>query len=227
MLLSRSARSCFRQAALLPKKKKKKKKHMASSFRFQSTSAAVNDDVIPPMKHPPLKHIPAYPLVGSMIHQLSGIPPFDPAHSFEFWPQLTKDYGDFYTIGIPGIGEGSNGKLHILQDPYEMMKVLRSEGKFPSSVVENQWPFQKYFSGVSSMGRVMQILGHGEEWKLIRNFMQKDLLGPAAAKRYIPNIAKACKYISKGIEHRGDDMNLYLNEASFDMFWYVCNLLNE
>lgn len=117
------------------------------------------------------------------------------------------------------MGAGSHGTTHVLQDPYEMMKVLRSEGKFPSSIVTNQWPLRKYFKNKSdSMGRVMGILDMGEPWKLIRNFMQKDLLSPAAAKRYIPNIAKACKYISQGIQYRGDDVNKFLNEASFDMF---------
>ena len=100
-----------------------------------------------------------------------------------------------------------------------MMKVLRSEGRFPSSVVTEQWPLKKFFHGRStSAKRAFGIMETGEPWKLIRNFMQKDLLSPSAAKRYIPNIGKACKFISRGIEHRGKDMNLFLNEASLDMF---------
>jgi cytochrome P450 len=183
--------------------------------RFKSTAAALDDH-----QHPTLKHVPSLPVIGSLLKPYSRVPhQLEPAYAMKTWPELTRQYGDFYTIGIPGIGEGSHGTVHVLQDPFEMMKVLRSEGKFPSSVVTEQWPVQKYFKSKStSLGRAIGILEMGEPWKLVRNFLQKDLLAPASAKRYIPNIGKACKYISKGISHRGNDLNLFLNEASMDMF---------
>ncbi|GKZ00248.1 hypothetical protein MPSEU_000977700 [Mayamaea pseudoterrestris] len=188
-----------------------------SLTRSKSTAAVFDDQQ---QQHPTLKHVPSLPVVGSLLAPYSKVPhQLDPSKMMQVYPELTKQYGDFYSIGIPSIGEGSHGTVHVLQDPQEMMKVLRSEGKFPSSVVTEQWPVRKYFSSKStSLGRAIGILEKGEPWKLVRNFMQKDLLSPSAAKRYIPNIAKASKYISQGIKHRGDDLNLYLNEASMDMF---------
>jgi cytochrome P450 len=186
--------------------------------QFQSTTSALTSNEF--AERPQLRHVPSLPFVGSIIKQYSGVPGFEPEHAFDNWPKMTKQFGDFYTIGLPGIGSGSHGTIHILQDPTEMMRVLRSEGKFPSSIVTNQWPFHKHFETIPEMGRTPKLLGMGEEWKLIRNFMQKDLLSPTASRRYIPNIVKACKYVSRGIAHRTEDVNMYLNEASFDMFWY-------
>jgi hypothetical protein len=36
-------------------------------------------------------------------------------------------------------------------------------------------------------------------WKLVRSFMQTDLLAPQSANRYLPGILEATRFISKGI----------------------------
>jgi len=40
---------------------------------------------------------------------------------------MQRRFGDFYRMGMPGLGAGLHGHLHILQDPKEMVKLLRRE----------------------------------------------------------------------------------------------------
>ena len=194
--------------------------HKRSSTRFlgqiitvgrKSTLAAVpKEDKIK------LKHVPSLPLLGSSISSFSGIN-VDINNLFAIWPDARKKFGDFYTIGLPGRGEGINGTLYIVQDPKEMMKVLRVEGKYPTSVVQDLWSFQQAHDDYG-YGRPSEILGQGEDWKLIRTFLQTDLLSPTAANRYLPGILETVPFISKGIAKNSDDLDTFLKSASFDMF---------
>jgi hypothetical protein len=165
-----------------------------------SVSSATTSPSMPPHAAPTtttaevieLKRIPSLPFIGSLVHQYSGIPKMDTKTTFDFWPELRRRYGDFYSIGIPGLGAGRHGTLHIVQDPVEMMKVLRSEGKFPTSVVELQHSLVRKFTadGNSLLG----IFQRGPAWKRIRTFLQKDMLSPQSANRYIPGIVKAAEH---------------------------------
>jgi len=146
---------------------------------------------------------------------------FDPDNIIGIWPEIRKKFGDFYTIGLPGPGTGIHGTVHVLQDPNEMMKVLRSEGKYPTSSVQDLWSFKQMFDDYG-FGRSGEILGHGKDWKLVRTFLQSDFLAPQSANRYLPGILKATPHISKGIALHSDNLNNFLNLASFDMF---CSIL--
>jgi len=96
------------------------------------------------------------------------------------------------------------------------MKVIRREHKTePNSIVERQWVLKALFS---DLGRVADIFGRGEPWKRIRTFVQTDLFSPQSAARYIPNIIQAVEHASQGAPSHADNMNSYLNLASFDMF---------
>jgi hypothetical protein len=184
----------------------------------------------PPAEHKqdsnyvPLKHIPSLPFVGSMIPQYSGIT-MELDDATNVWIECRKKFGDFYTIGIPGIGAGVHGTLYMVQDPHEMAKVIRVEGKYPTSSVQDLWPFQQVQidagitpeKGNGGGG----IMGHGEEWRRIRSFMQTDLLAPKSANRYLPGILKATKYCSHGLPKHKHDVNHFLQLASFDMFCSV------
>jgi cytochrome P450 len=161
--------------------------------------------------------IPKLPLVGSLLSSFSKTPPIDASTTFETWPELRRRFGDFYSIGIPGIGEGWYGTLYVIQDPQEMMKILRREGIYPTSIVQKQRSVLEFLKG-NDFGRVAAILEHGPEWKRIRSFLQTDLLSPQSAARYIPGIIRAAEYASKGAAANEDDLKFYLNEASFDMF---------
>jgi cytochrome P450 len=98
-----------------------------------------------------------------------------------------------------------------------MMKILRREGIYPTSIVQKQWPILEFFKD-HNFGRVMGLLQHGPEWKRIRSFLQSDLLSPQSAARYIPGIIRAAEYASKGAASNESKIKFYLNEASFDMF---------
>ena len=158
-------------------------------------------------------------MVGSSISAYSGVP-FDFDNLFATWTVARQKFGDFYTIGMPGRGSDIFGTVHIVQDPRAMMKVLRAEGKYPSSSVQDLWTF-KQLQDDYHFGRAGEILGYGENWKLIRNFLQTDLLAPQSANRYLPGILEATRFISKGMSAHGNDMNHFLQLASFDMFCSV------
>jgi cholestanetriol 26-monooxygenase len=165
-----------------------------------------------------LQNIRSLPLVGSTIPMISNIPAFDNTKIYSFWPKLREEYGDFYTIGIPGIGQGSEGKVYVIQDPKLMLKVIQQEGKYPFGQAELQWAFVKYIhkDGTAAKG----LVGNGQDWKWVRSFLQNDLLSPAAAKRYLPGLIKAAQYSSKGAQKYALEgkLNEYLLLASFDMF---------
>ena len=177
------------------------------TLRCNSTLAAPDNNI-------PLQHVPSLPLLGSTIPFHSGMDFLDLHNLFS---NARKKYGDFYTIGIPNLGTGLYGTLHIVQDPQEMMKVLRAEGKYPTSSVQNIWSF-KAVQNDYEFGRAGEILGYGEDWKLIRGFLQNDLLSPDAARRYLPGILQTVPFISKGMPGNANNLDQYLNRASFDMF---------
>jgi hypothetical protein len=89
-----------------------------------------------------LKHVPSLPFLGSMIPQHSGIK-LDLANHSDTWRTCRQKYGDFYTIGT----------LHVVNDPLEMQKVLRSEGKFPTSSVMDLWTFRQFQDDYGQLGR--------------------------------------------------------------------------
>jgi cytochrome P450 len=167
-----------------------------------------------------LKHIPSLPFLGSLVSSQSGIK-IDLNDYYSIWPRARKKFGDFYTIGLPGgLGAGINGTVHIVHEPAEMMKVLRAEGKYPTSPVQDMWSLKKMMDD-SDFGRAGQILHAGEDWKLIRSFMQKDLMSPQAANSFLPSILEVVPFISKGMPGYSDNMDSFLKQASFDMFCSV------
>lgn len=107
---------------------------------------------------PKLVEIPALPLVGSMISSFSKTPPMD--NPYKAWPELRRRFGDFFSLGMPGVGSDMKGTTYIIQDPKEMMKILRREGIYPTSIVQKQWAMARFLEE-NDFGRVAGILGHG------------------------------------------------------------------
>ena len=170
---------------------------------------------------PALQEIPTLPIFGSMIELHSGIPPLDQNDMTNYFRRLYQTYGPFFSMGIPGFGTGLDGKLYIVRDLQEMMKVLKLEGSYPSGLVEREWPMIDWMNDkhYSSVG----LLSRGEEWKRLRSFMQKDLLAPAAARDYLPGILMgAAKASRKAAEYANDgQLDRYFNNCALDMFTEV------
>eukprot|EP00567_Pseudictyota_dubia_P018295 CAMPEP_0197433550 /NCGR_PEP_ID=MMETSP1175-20131217/1419_1 /TAXON_ID=1003142 /ORGANISM="Triceratium dubium, Strain CCMP147" /LENGTH=618 /DNA_ID=CAMNT_0042961967 /DNA_START=53 /DNA_END=1909 /DNA_ORIENTATION=+ len=171
--------------------------------------------------HPELVEVPSLPFVGSLVRSYSNIPPLDKPYTF--WPEMRKKYGDFYSMGMPGLGNPDDSKntVYIVQDPKEMMKVLRSEGSLPSGMAQSSWAIAKWerdagFEIVSHDDG--GFLGQGENWKRIRTFMQTDLLHPTAARGYADGIIEAAELASKGAPASSKDMNAFFERCAFDMF---------
>ena len=72
--------------------------------RTKSTAvASLSSDDLHQPQHPTLKHVPSLPIVGSLIKPYSNVPHgLDPAFTYKTWPELSQQYGEFYTLGIPG-----------------------------------------------------------------------------------------------------------------------------
>jgi len=164
-----------------------------------------------------LKNIPALPILGSLIPQYSKIPARDSRKVYDYHPTIRKKYGEFYSIGLPGIGVGLYGTVYLLSDPTEMLKVLRHEGTYPFGAILTEWPLIKLYKEKGSS--LHGLFSQGEEWKRLRSFMQTDLLNPHAAKGYVPGIVKAAENISKNLPQDYDTtMKEYLSRCSFDIF---------
>ena len=78
-----------------------------------------------------------------MIPQHSGIPLFDFTKQYEFNNNLRSKFGNFIRSGFPGFGTGLHGIMYTIYDPSEMVKIVRSEGAYPSGVVEKIWQWRR------------------------------------------------------------------------------------
>lgn len=180
-----------------------------------ATTTTMEDDT--KQDHPTLVRVSKLPIIGSMNQTYSGLPvPHSQTRVLEFWPAMRAKFGEFYEIGIPGLGQGITGTAYIIQDPNEMASILRQEGKYPSGAVEFSWALGKFFRDRNLA--IGGLLNHGPEWKRIRRFVQSDLLSPAAGARYVPAILEGAEIASRGAPYFSDNLNEYLGLASFDMF---------
>lgn len=197
-----------------------------SHVRFQSDVATESAGKCPitgtssakATEYPQLKNVPAYPFVGSIIPQLSGVSTKLMSDPYAFWLDMRKDFGDFYSLGIPGTGSAkdSKGIMYLVSDPKEMAKVVRSGGSYPSGMAQGLWLNNKWTNmrGLKT-GALFQ---QGEEWKRIRTFMQTDLLHPEAAKGYVAGMVQAAQIASKGAPYCKDNLNQFFNRCAFDLF---------
>lgn len=130
-------------------------------------------------------------------------------------------YNDFgktdmiHTVGIPGLGTGPTGTVHMCHDPYEYMKVIRAEGKHPSGAIEMQWVNRDYFDK-RGMKASAEFFGRGEGWRQQRQLISRDLMTPSAYKSYSNAVATAAKFASAGVQN--GTQHSFLGRASFDMF---------
>lgn len=168
-----------------------------------------------------LMNVPKLPILGSVIPQYSGVDKIDLSKTYDWWYSNRMKFGDFYSIGLPGLGKGLVGTTYVMTDPNEYMKVLRKEGQHPFGAVMAEWPFVKYYENGGdqpghSAGRAL--FSQGESWQRIRRFMQTDLLSPVAAKGYVAGMLKACQIASHGAPLHAKNINAYTAQCSFDMF---------
>jgi len=195
----------------------------AATLGINSTSSAVTNNDFEQIT---LKETPALPIIGSFFQLIPfvgkhiskhyGVPTMEEDNAYEFYSELNRNFGDFYTLTIPGMGA-----VYILNDPAEMMKVLRSEGSYPRGGISVLTPFIKWAKSRNmniSKGHDNGFFGQGETWRTFRTFLQSDLLSPQAAKGYVPGVIEAAEVASKGASHYSDDLNNYLNLCAFDMF---------
>jgi len=173
--------------------------HVAFAKSWKSTLAA------PDSNAPELVKVPTLPLLGSLYTRYSGTPKHSTNNVHQFWPEMRRRFGDFYSFGMFGLGVGWHGTLHVIQDPNEMAKLLRKEGQYPAGTAEYAWPAVRYFDSRNiSAGSLIK---NGAEWKRIRNFVQTDLLSPASAQRYLPAALEAAESISRGAPYFSNRMN--------------------
>lgn len=172
--------------------------------------------------HPKLVEVPTLPMFGSMLHQYSGTPQLkDQSKLHNYHSELRKRFGDFFSYGIPGIGDGLHGKIYSVSDPNEMMKVVRSEGATPTGFIERLWPLKKTMKLSDSKmidGNDYGLLDRGQRWKKHRVFLQTGMLCPKAARGFLPGIISAADIASKAAPSKVNNFTKFLNTAAFDMF---------
>jgi len=172
---------------------------------------------------PILVKVPTLPFLGSTLKAYSGAPTFDFKSFYEFSGEMRKKFGEFYSWGFPGFGQGLHGTVYSTTDPDEILKVIRAEGIYASGVVNNLWPLiQLMRDDNSSMmeGQDDGLLGIGERWRKQRSFLNSGMLDPTAAKAFIPGIVAAAQLASKGAVEASqrNELNHYISLCAFDMF---------
>lgn len=187
-----------------------------SSFRSKSTVAAA--ETASEVQKPELKHVRKLPFLGSVVPQFSDIPGDMREVGYPFFPKMREKYGDFYTMGLPSLGNPDciYQTVHIITDPREMVPVIRGGGTHPSGLVEAIWVNRKWNKARNFAAGA--ILDRGSEWKRFRNFMQTDLLHPESARGYVPGMIKAAELASAGAPASKKELNAYLGRCAFDLF---------
>lgn len=171
-----------------------------------------------------LPGMPRYPFVGSLpalgsLKTKHGQMILDAPQEMLDINYYAFDKAPLYTAGIPGMGQGIDGKLYYCTDPEEYIKVIRCEGKYPSGAVNVQWPIISYMKRKNH--KAVGIMGHGEEWKRQRSAIQKSLMSPAIVRKYVPGVWQAATLASKGAPKSSADLKGFFGRASFDLFCSV------
>ena len=169
-----------------------------------------------------LVEIPSLPFVGSLIPQHSGAPPYSLDKMYETSIARREKFGDFYSYGLPLLGVGVRGTLYHLTDPSEMVKVIRAQGSYPSGMTQLTWPLIHFHRDAKTPTTAPYDdggwFGNGKSWRRFRLFLNKDLLAPDAAKKYVPAIVEAAQHASKGAGSLQKNMADYTGRCAFDMF---------
>jgi cytochrome P450 len=179
---------------------------------------------------PILKKVPSLPFVGSMIPQHSGVPEYNLNRQYQFNNEMRNKYGEFIKFGVPYLGVGLHGDMYEIFDPNEMAKVVRSEGAYPSGLVEKLWQWRRAMlksgsvlvskkeSSSDGESHDYGLFDKGESWKRHRSFLQTGMLDPVAARGFLPGIVVAAETASSVAPLHAHDVNEYLNYTAFDMF---------
>jgi len=153
----------------------------------------------------PYKQIPGpkiYPVLGSILDfKESGGTMLSTSSSYY------KKYGAI-------VKQNVTGNEVIIFNPIEYLKVHRAEGKYPSGMAVNFWPFVKY----SKTHRMSDILKQGLEWKKIRTITQTDLLSPQAAASYLPSLLEVSRQASVAFPSSASIPQDFTSRVAFDMF---------
>jgi len=94
-------------------------------------------------QHPKLVKTKTLPFFGSSISWYSQTPEFDRFDMYMYSRKMREKFGEFFSFGRLPMGSGLHGTIHVLIDPEEMLKVVRSEGAYPSGAVSNLWLFRR------------------------------------------------------------------------------------
>lgn len=186
----------------------------------KSTSAATPAVGAPATAGPRAPGFPMLPVLGSLpwVKSLalpSGERVDATVDHHRAFAEGHRRFGPVWRIGIPGIGAGLSGEVHICADPREFMKALRAEGKFPFGAIMLHWPAISCFR---ETGRtVAKLYTRTEDWRRMRHGFQKDLLPPAAALSYAPAIADAASDVVLNAP-LWEDASAFMSRASFDLF---------
>ena len=166
---------------------------------------------------PQLVQVPKLPILGSTIPQYSNTPDF---MQLDFWPKMRKQFGDFYSFGLPGMGVDIYGTCYVIQDPHVMAQLIRHEGQFPSGSTETSFCLHKYYHDRNRLAQHF-FTEAGPEWKRLRQFVQTDMMSPVSSERYLPAICQAARMDAQGAPSYREDMNKFLVHVSCDMVFNV------
>lgn len=76
-----------------------------------------------------LRRLFELPVIGSACHPL--VPSLKLNKIYDFFPEMRRRFGDFYSYGNPVLGDGLSGTNYVTTDPAAMEEVLKAESQLP------------------------------------------------------------------------------------------------
>ena len=135
---------------------------------------------------------PKWPVLGALPTMMSyGF------HRFpEYYRHMYNTYGlivDASFLGEPSV---------IVYDPREFRKVFQLEGRYPQGILKDNWA-----TNYASKKRGLPLAGitaDGEEWRLTRHALQKDVFNVAAATSYCGPVTAAADSVMTSLKAQAE-----------------------
>eukprot|EP00931_Biecheleriopsis_adriatica_P058649 TRINITY_DN34976_c0_g1_i1.p1 TRINITY_DN34976_c0_g1~~TRINITY_DN34976_c0_g1_i1.p1 ORF type:complete len:532 (-),score=96.96 TRINITY_DN34976_c0_g1_i1:74-1609(-) len=136
---------------------------------------------------------PKYTLLGALPTFLS--------YGVGRMPQYYDHLYDKYGVVVDG--SILSDRTIVISDPREFRKVFQQEGKYPKALTSDAWPVTHFFEKFKQPKNAL--VKEGEEWRLGRHALQKDIFSTASASSYCEPVTRACDEVIASFAQRVEE----------------------
>ena len=133
-------------------------------------------------------------------------------HQHAIYREMHRRYGDAMLQPKEVFG----ADIVTLFHPEDIEMVMRREGPLPKGLGQALLPFAQFYrerapNGLN-LGRI-----NGQQWKSLRQAMNKAMMSPKAAQSYLPHLNRVIPACSHHLAAHGDDFGEYVPLMTFEM----------